>query len=85
MNPLKIVAILLIVAGIIALVYGGFTYTKETHDAKIGPLELSVKDKETVNIPVWAGVGAIVLGGVLLFVRGKVGELLEGVAESIQS
>lgn len=71
MNPLKIVAILLIVAGIIGLVYGGFTYTKETHDAKIGPLELSVKDKETVNIPVWAGVGAIVLGGVLLFVRGK--------------
>ncbi len=71
MNPLKIVAILLIVAGIIALVYGGFTYTQDTHDAKIGPLELSVKDKETVNIPVWAGVGAIVLGGVLLFVRGK--------------
>lgn len=69
MNPLKIVAILLIVAGIIGLVYGGFTYTKETHDAKIGPLELSVKDKETVNIPVWAGVGAIVIGGVLLFVR----------------
>lgn len=71
MNPFKIVAILLIAAGIIGLVYGGFTYTKETHDAKIGPLELSVKDKETVNIPVWVGVGAIVLGGVLLFARGK--------------
>lgn len=69
MNPLKIVAILLIAAGIVGLVYGGFTYTKTTHDTKIGPLELSVKDKETVNIPVWAGVGAIVLGGVLLFVR----------------
>ena len=62
---------LLIVAGIIGLVYGGFTYTKTTHDAKIGPLEFSVKDKETVNIPVWAGVGAIVVGGALLFVRTK--------------
>ena len=71
MNPLKIVAVLLVAVGIIGLVYGGFTYTKTTHDAKIGPLELSVKDRETVNIPVWAGVGAIVLGGVLLFVRGK--------------
>ena len=71
MNPLKFVAVLLIAAGIVGLLYGGFTYTKATHEAKIGPLELSVKDKETVNIPVWAGVGAIVLGGVLLFVRGK--------------
>ena len=66
MSALKIVAILLIVAGIIGLVYGGITYTKTTHDAKIGPIEVSVKDKETVNIPVWAGVGAIVVGGVLL-------------------
>lgn len=71
MSALKIVAILLIVAGIAGLAYGGFTYTKSTHDTKIGPLELSVKDKETVNVPVWAGVGAIVLGGVLLFARSK--------------
>ncbi|MFI5165859.1 MAG: hypothetical protein ACHQQS_04490 [Thermoanaerobaculales bacterium] len=71
MSPLKIVAILLIAAGIIGLVYGSITYTKSTHDTKIGPLELSIKDKETVNIPVWAGVGAIVVGGVLLFVRTK--------------
>ena len=55
----------------LGLVYGGFTYTKETHKAKLGPLELTVKDDETVNIPVWAGVGAIVLGGVLLIVGGK--------------
>lgn len=71
MNSLKIVAILLIAAGIIGLVYGGFTYTQTTHDAKIGPLELSVKDKETVNIPVWAGVAAIVVGGGLLLFRSK--------------
>lgn len=69
MNPLKIVAILLIVAGLAGLLYGGITYTKSTHDAKVGPFEFSVKDKETVNIPVWAGVAAVVVGGVLLFAR----------------
>lgn len=72
MNALKLVAILLIAAGLVGLLYGGFTYTKTTHDAKIGPIEFSVKDKETVNIPIWAGVGAIVVGAVLL-VAGKKG------------
>jgi len=71
MDGVKVVAIVLIVAGVLALVYGSFSYTKETHEAKIGPLELSVKEKETVNIPVWAGVGAIVVGGILLVVRLK--------------
>jgi hypothetical protein len=66
MSSTKIVAIVLIVAGVLGLVYGKFSYTKETHDAKVGPLELSVKDKETVNVPVWAGVGAIVVGAGLL-------------------
>ena len=66
MSALKIVAILLIVAGIVGLAYGGFSYTKDSHVAKIGSLELSVTDKESVNIPVWAGVGAIVVGGALL-------------------
>jgi uncharacterized membrane protein YidH (DUF202 family) len=63
------VAIVLIVAGIPGLAYGKFSYTKETHDVKLGRLELSVKDKQTVNIPVWAGVGAIVVGALLLLVR----------------
>ena len=71
MNAIKIAAIVLIVAGVLGLVYGSFTYTKETHTAKLGPIELSVKDKETVNVPVWAGVGAIVIGGVLLFFGSK--------------
>ena len=71
MSVIKIVAILLIAAGVIGLVYGGITYTKTTHDAKVGPFELSIKDKKTVNIPVWAGVGAIVVGVVLLFARIK--------------
>jgi TRAP-type C4-dicarboxylate transport system permease small subunit len=71
MSAIKIAAIVLIAAGILGLVYGGFSYTKETHEAKIGSLELSVKDKETVNVPVWAGVGAIVVGGILLLVPMK--------------
>ena len=71
MSAIKIAAIVLIAAGILGLVYGNFSYTKETHEAKIGPLELSVKDKETVNVPVWAGVGAIVVGGLLLLVPTK--------------
>jgi len=71
MSALRIVALLLIAGGIIGLIYGGITYTKTTHDAKIGPLEFSIKDKETVNIPVWAGVAAIVAGGALLLTRGK--------------
>jgi len=66
MNTVKIAAIVLIVAGVLGLVYGSFSYTKETHEATLGPIELSVKDKQTVNVPVWAGVGAIVIGGVLL-------------------
>ena len=71
MNAIKIIGIVLIIAGTAGLVYGEFSFTKETHQAKIGPIELTVKDKETVNIPVWAGVGAILLGGVLLVVGGK--------------
>ncbi|RPH96131.1 MAG: hypothetical protein EHM68_11655 [Lysobacterales bacterium] len=66
MNSLKMTAIVLIVAGALALAYGGFTYTKDTHDADLGPIHMSIKDKERVNIPIWAGVGAVVLGGVLL-------------------
>ena len=73
MNMLKAVALVLIVAGVLALLYGGFTYTKETHQAKIGPIELSVKDKETVNVPIWLSVAAIVAGGALLFFGGKKG------------
>lgn len=71
MNPLKLVAIILIVAGALGLAYGGFTYTKETHQAKLGPLELKVAEKEHVNIPVWAGAGALAVGVLLLVVRGK--------------
>ena len=69
MNSAKMFAIVLIIAGVLGLAYGSFTYTKETHSAKIGPIELSVKDKETINFPVWISVGAIAAGMFLLFVR----------------
>jgi uncharacterized membrane protein YdcZ (DUF606 family) len=68
LSALKVVAILLIVAGIAGLVYGKFSYTKATHEAKIGPFDLSVKEKKTVNIPLWAGIAAIVAGALLLAV-----------------
>lgn len=71
MNAGKVAAIVLIVAGVLGLVFGNFTYTKETHQATLGPIELKVKDKETVNVPMWAGVGAIALGGVLLLLGSK--------------
>jgi multidrug transporter EmrE-like cation transporter len=70
MNSVKIAAILLILAGVFGLMYGSFSYTKDTTALKVGPMELSVKQTETVNIPVWAGIGAIVLGGVLLVFGG---------------
>ena len=71
MSAVKIMAILLIVAGVLGLVYGSFSYTKETQEVKLGPIELSVKDKETVNVPIWAGVGAIAVGGVLLLLAAR--------------
>jgi hypothetical protein len=67
----KIAGIALIAAGILGLVYGSFSYTKERHEAKIGSLEISLKDTETVNVPIWAGVGAIVVGGFLLLAPRK--------------
>lgn len=71
MSGLKIAAILLIVAGALGLAYGAFSYNRETHHASVGPMEISVSEHRTVNVPVWAGVGAIVVGAVLLLVGKK--------------
>ena len=73
MNALRIPAIVLILAGVLGLAYGSFSYTKQTHDVKVGPIEMSVQDKQTVNVPVWAGVGAIVIGGALLLFGARKG------------
>ncbi|MDH4167448.1 MAG: hypothetical protein OEV90_13705 [Gammaproteobacteria bacterium] len=71
MNASKIAAIVLIVAGVLGLAYGGFSYTKQTHDISVGPIEMSVKEKQTVNVPVWAGIGAIAIGAALLLLGGR--------------
>jgi TRAP-type C4-dicarboxylate transport system permease small subunit len=71
MNAVRIAALVLIVAGVLGLAYGSFSYTRKTHETKIGPIELSVKEKETVNVPVWAGITAVVIGGALLVFGGR--------------
>lgn len=71
MTSVRIVGVVLIVAGALALAYGGFDYTKETHKAEIGPLKLSVEEKDRVNVPQWAGLGAIALGLVLVILPGR--------------
>ena len=71
MSGIRILAIVLIVAGLLGVMYGKFSYTKETHEAKLGSLELSFKEKETVNVPVWAGVASIAAGAALLLARPK--------------
>jgi TRAP-type C4-dicarboxylate transport system permease small subunit len=68
MDAQRLIAILLIIAGALGLAYGGFTYTEDRHTAEVGSLQMSIDEKEHVNIPVWAGVGAIVVGGLLLVV-----------------
>ncbi|TVQ38906.1 MAG: hypothetical protein EA384_07905 [Spirochaetaceae bacterium] len=71
MKGMKVLAIILIVAGILGLVYGGFSYTSRTRRASIGPIEIAVAEKNTVNVPIWAGIGAIVVGGGMLVVGRK--------------
>ena len=66
MNSIKMIAIALIVAGVLGLAVGSFSYTKQTHEAKIGPIALSVNEQQTVNIPLWAGLAAIAAGAALL-------------------
>ena len=73
MNSTRIIGIVLIAAGALGLAYGGFSYTRDTTAVKLGPLELSVQEKKTVNVPLWVGIGAIVVGGLLLVVGGRKG------------
>ncbi len=73
MNTTRIVAFVLIIAGILALAYGSFSYTKDSTPIKVGPLAVTVKKEETVNIPMWAGIAAVVVGGLLIFAGAKRG------------
>ena len=67
---MRVIAVVILAAGILALVYGGFSYTQQTHEAKLGPVEFSVSENRRVNVPMWAGVVLAVVGGGLLL-RGK--------------
>ena len=69
MKAVKNVAIILIVAGFLGLAYGSFSYTMKVNQTMIGSLALSIKEKQTVNVQVWGGVGAILIGGILLAYR----------------
>lgn len=71
MGGAKLAAMILIIAGALALAYGGFTYTKQTTAVSIGPIELNVQEKKKVNIPIWAGIASIVIGSILLASGGK--------------
>jgi hypothetical protein len=66
MGTIRMLAVAVIVAGVLGLVYGGFSYTKENTAAKLGPIELKVEETKSINIPVWAGIAAIVAGGLVL-------------------
>jgi hypothetical protein len=71
MNSFRVVAIVLIIAGVLGLVYGSFTYVTDKHNADLGPIDLEVNEKETVNVPVWTGVSAIAVGGLLLLLASR--------------
>ena len=68
MSPVKLIAVLLIIGGALGLAYGGFSYTRNTHEVKVGPIDLALQEKKTIDVPVWAGIAAIVVGGALLLV-----------------
>ena len=71
MNPTKLIGIILIIVGVLGLAYGGFSYTQDRTAVKVGPLELTVQENKSINIPLWAGIGTLVVGVVLLGLGGK--------------
>ncbi|HEV2704081.1 MAG TPA: hypothetical protein VGV09_20825 [Steroidobacteraceae bacterium] len=71
MNPVKLIATVLIIAGVLGLAYGSFSYTQNTTVAKVGPISINADEKHTVNVPMWAGIGSIVVGALLLAVGGR--------------
>ena len=73
MNPIKLVAALLIIAGVLGLAYGSFSYTQNKTVAQVGPISINAEEQHTVNIPLWAGIGGIVVGGLLLALGGRKG------------
>ena len=73
MNPTKLVAAILVIAGVLGLAYGSFSYTRNTTVAKVGPIEINANERHTINVPVWAGLGGIAVGGLLFAFGGRKG------------
>ncbi len=71
MNSLKMGGLALIIAGVLGIAYGGFSYTKNTTAVKLGSIELTVKERQTVNVPLWVGISAVVLGAALFMLGSK--------------
>lgn len=71
MKPIKMLGVVLLIAGTLSLVFGGFSYTKDTTAVKFGPIELTIKEKQTINVPLWLGIASIAIGGSLLVIGGK--------------
>ncbi|HEU4988968.1 MAG TPA: hypothetical protein VFT41_04230 [Gemmatimonadaceae bacterium] len=68
MNTIKALGTLLLIAGALGLAYGGFSYTRTTHEARVGPFAMTMQDRQTVPIPIWAGLAGVVVGGALLLI-----------------
>jgi hypothetical protein len=73
MNATKLIAAILIVGGILGLAYGSFSYTQNTTVAKLGPIEINANERHTINVPIWAGIGCIAVGGLLFAFGGRKG------------
>jgi hypothetical protein len=71
MNPLRLIAAILVIAGVLGLAYGSFSYTRDTNVVKLGPIEINAQEKHTINIPVWAGIAGILVGGMLFVYGGR--------------
>ena len=83
MSSTKIAALVLMALGALGLVYGGFTYTRETHEANIGPLNLTVEDTERVTVPTWVGLGVLLIGGALFVASRKPSDQANGEHQEI--
>jgi hypothetical protein len=67
------IGILLIVVGLIGVIWGGVTYVKDRDTAHLGPIHVTTVKKDRISIPPTAGVAALVVGGLLVFVSTRKG------------
>lgn len=71
MKPLNFIGLLLLIVGLLTMIYGGISYTRKTHEAKLGALTISIQEKQTVYIPIWVGLISMIAGGTVLMIKQK--------------